>query len=215
MRHASRMALVSAWCIAATLATAAPPVVTVPAEVTGEVAAFVVVKAEVKEARAVKFVPLDGGLSVFPSGLLADPTVTVVVAQKSGRYRILCYSGNADGPSEPVTVTVVISGAAEPDKPVKPDPVKPAVVYYFAVVGAEGPVSPAVAAVMKLPAWDELRKLGHVVNYIPANELSSGLTRPLSLPAVMILKKDGAAWVDTGANKPLPTNDESIRGLLK
>ena len=202
------------WMLSAALATAAPPVVTVPPEVSGEVAAFVVVKAEVKEAKAVKFVPLDGGLSVFPSGLLADPTVTVVVAQKSGRYRILCYSGNADGPSEPVTVTVVIGGAKEPD-PVKPDPVKPATVYYFAVVGAEGPVSPAVAAVMKLPAWDELRKAGHVVNYIPANELSSGLTRPLSLPAVMVLKKDGAAWVDTGSNKPLPTNDDAIRSLIK
>ena len=202
------------WLLSSALATAAPPVVTVPPEVSGEVGSFVAVRTTVTEAKVVKFVALDAGINLFPADLLADKTATVVTSGKAGRYRILCYSGNADGPSEPVTVTVVIGGAKEPD-PVKPDPVKPATVYYFAVVGAEGPVSPAVAAVMKLPAWDELRKLGHIVNYIPANELSSGLTRPLSLPAVMVLRKDGAAWVDTGSNKPLPTNDDAIRSLIK
>lgn len=212
-------ALISAVLLSAVVAQAAPPVVTVPAEVAGDVSAFVVVKADVKDGKSAKFVPIDSGLSVFPSGLLSDPMVTVVVGQKPGRYRILCYSGNADGPSEPVTVTVVIGGA-KPEDPVKPDPPKPdkptpAEVYYFAVVGAAGPVLPAVATSLKLPAWDELRRAGHVVNYVPVNELSDGLPRPGMLPVVMMLKKDGSKWVDTGSNKPLPTTDEQVRGLLK
>ena len=217
MRHVS---FALAWCVSAAVATAAPPVVTVPAEVAGDVGSFVAVRASVTDAKVVKFVPVDPGLNVFPADLLADKTATVVTAGKNGRYRILCYSGNADGPSEPVVVTVVIGGA-KPDDPVKPvDPVNPdkpapAEVYYFAVVGAAGPVLPAVATSLKLPAWDELRKAGHVVNYVPVNELSDGLPRPGMTPVVMVLKRDGDKWRDTGSNKPLPTTDEQIRGLLK
>jgi hypothetical protein len=219
MRH---VPFALAWCVAATVvAQAAPPVVTVPQEVTGDVGSFVAVRATVTDAKIVKFVPVDAGLNVFPADLLADKTATVVTAGKNGRYRILCYSGNADGPSEPVVVTVVIGGGGPPVvDPVKPDPPKPdkpapAEVFYFAVVGAAGPVLPAVATSLKLPAWDELRRAGHVVNYVPVNELSDGLPRPAMTPVVMVLKKDGDMWRDTGDNKPLPTTDEQIRGLLK
>lgn len=110
--------------VLAGVALAAPPVVTVPAEVKGDVGSFVAVKADVKDGKSVKFVVLDAGLNVFPAGLLADPTATVVTAGKPGKFRILCYSGNADGPSEPVTVTVVIGDGGK-DDPKKPDPVKP------------------------------------------------------------------------------------------
>jgi hypothetical protein len=128
------------------------------------------------------------------------------------------------GEKEGVTTTITVPGVKKPTPPVvdpvKPDPPKPdkpapAEVYYFAVVGAAGPVLPAVATSLKLPAWDELRKAGHVVNYVPVNELSDGLPRPGMLPVVMVLKKDGDKWVDTGSNKPLPTTDEQIRSLIK
>jgi len=199
------------------MAWAAPPVVTVPKEIAGDVGDFVAVKAEVQDGKSVKFVPLDAGLKLFPAGLLSDPTATVVTSAKAGRYRILCYSGNVDGPSDPVTVTVVIGGSTPIVDPVKPDPVKPepTAVFYFAVVGPSGPVAPATADAMKLPAWDELRKAGHQVNYIPVHELNPDLPRPKSLPEVMVLKKSGDKWTDTGSNKPLPTTDEQVRGLLK
>jgi hypothetical protein len=210
------------WVLAAVVAAAAaPPVVTLPAEVTGDVGSFVAVRASVTEAKVVKFVPLDAGLNVFPADLLADKTATVVTAGKPGRYRILAYSGNADGPSEPATVTVVIGGSppvTDPGKPdPKPDPVKPepATVFYFAVVGPSGPVAPSTAAALKLPAWDEIRRAGHVVNYIPVDELNPELPRPGMLPAVIVLKKDGERWKDTANNKPLPTTDEQVRSLIK
>ena len=142
-----------------------------------------------------------------------------VIGYTAGKYTLRAITCRDNKLSEPVVVTVVIGGA-KPEDPVKPDPPKPdkpapAEVYYFAVVGAAGPVLPAVATSLKLPAWDELRRAGHVGNYVPVNELSDGLPRPGMLPVVMVLKKDGSKWVDTGSNKPLPTTDEQVRGLLK
>ncbi len=219
MRHVQATAVV---LLCAVLGAAAPPVVTLPAEVTGDVGSFVAVRASVTEAKVVRFVPLDAGLNVFPADLLADKTATVVTAGKAGRYRILAYSGNADGPSEPATVTVVIGGGSppvtDPGKPdTKPDPVKPepAAVFYFAVIGPSGPVAPSTAAALKLPAWDDLRKAGHVVNYIPLDELNPELPRPGMTPVVMVLKKDGDKWKDTTNNRPLPTTDEQVRSLIK
>lgn len=208
------------------VAFAAPPTLTLPAEVAGEVAAFVTVKAAVTgDAKGVKYVPVDPGLSVFPSELLADKTVTVVVASKAGRYRVLAYSGNADGPSEPAMTTVVIGGAKPsdppvvtppPDKPTDPPADKPADVYYFAVVRSDQ-ATKEIADAMRLPAWDELRAKGHVVKDIPVSELPSGLSRPATLPAVIVLKQnaDGKTWTDTKQNKPMPTTNDAVRSLIK
>lgn len=142
-----------------------------------------------------------------------------VIGYTAGKYTLRAITCRDNKLSEPVVVTVVIGGA-KPEDPVKPDPPKPdkpapAEVYYFAVVGAAGPVLPAVATSLKLPAWDELRKAGHVVNYIPVDELNTELPRPGMLPAVMTLKKDGDKWKDTANNRPLPTTDEQVRGLIK
>lgn len=99
--------------------SAAPPV-DVPKEVTGDVGAFVTVRAKT-DGKVVRFVPLDGGLNVFPADLLSDKKATVVTASKPGRYRLLAYSSVKDDPTEPAIVTVVIGGAA----PVPPTPVDP------------------------------------------------------------------------------------------
>jgi hypothetical protein len=104
---------------------AAPPRLKLPDGVAGEVADFVTVTAET-DGRAVRFVPLDPGLKVFPSALLADPKSTVVTAAVPGRYRLLAYTGNADGPSDPATVTVTIgTPAPAPPGPVPPGPTPP------------------------------------------------------------------------------------------
>lgn len=125
------LAILLACCSCCSVAWGAPPVVTLPKEVTGEPAAFIVVRAEC-DAPAVKFHAIDAGLNVFPSGLLSDPLATVVTSARPGRFRLLAYSGNADGPSEPVVVTVVVGNAPpQPDPPgpdPEPDPPKPPVV---------------------------------------------------------------------------------------
>ncbi len=93
-----------------------------PAEVRGEVAAFVTVLADTSN-KQVKFYPLDAGLSVFPAALLANPKATVVVAAKSGTYRLLAYTAAGDVPSDPQICKVVI-GNGKPDD-VKPPPPPP------------------------------------------------------------------------------------------
>ncbi len=96
-----------------------------PAEVRGEVAAFVTVLAETS-GKQVKFYPIDAGLSVFPAALLANPKATVVVAAKSGTYRLLAYTAAGDVPSDPQICRVVI-GNGKPDdvKPPTPPPPQP------------------------------------------------------------------------------------------
>jgi hypothetical protein len=202
-------------------ALAAPPVVSVPAEVKGDVGAFVAVRTAVTDAKVVEFYSPDAGLNLFPADLLADKTATVVTASKAGKYRLVCYSGNADGPSKPVVVTVVIG-----DVPVKPDPPKPdepkdpppapKAVYYFAVVRADQ-ATKDVADAMRLPAWDDLRKAGHVVKDIPLSELPGGIDRPASVPVLVTLRQnaDGKTWTVLPGTKPMPTTDAEIRGLLK
>ena len=159
------------------VAAAAPPVVTVPAEVKGGVSEFVVVRAEVKDGKGVKFVPLDAGLSVFPAGLLSDPNVTVVVGARSGKYRILCYSGTGDGPSDPALTTVVIGGGSgvpiidPPQNPPADPPAKPSGKFFFFLVPPATPLPPEIGRVVSLPAWDELRKDGHQMKLYTRAEL--------------------------------------------
>jgi hypothetical protein len=95
----------------------------IPAEVTGEVAAFVTVIAETNN-KQVKFYPIDSGLSVFPAALLANQKATVVVAAKAGTYRLLAYTAAGDIPSEPQICKVVIGGGKPDNLP--PAPIPPA-----------------------------------------------------------------------------------------
>lgn len=202
---------------------AGPPAVTVPAEVRGEPAAFVVVRAEVKDGKGAKFVPLDAGLNVFPGGLLADPNVTVVVAPKAGRYKLLVYSGNESGPSDPVFTTVVLGDGQGPiiaPPPVKPpDDTKPPEAggkFYFVLARPDGPVDERTAACVRLPAWAELRKAGHEMKDYPAAELPKGVAKPSNLPSVVVLRvaADGKSS-SLVREVPLPTTDAAVRELVK
>jgi hypothetical protein len=215
-REAASMKWSTVWVLsAATFCGAAPPVVTLPSEVPGEVAAFVVVQAKVDGAKAVKFLPLDAGLSVFPSGLLSDQTVTVVVAQRPGRYRVLAYAGNADGASEPVTTTVVIGGAVQPP-PIDPPPVTGGK-KFFLIVRAPGPIQPAFEKVLNLPAWKDLKNQGHLMKDVPANELPMNVKMPPVLPSLLAFSvaADGKSMSSVGDPQPVPQSDDAIRGLIK
>jgi hypothetical protein len=134
-------------------AFAAPPVVRLPSEVKGDVGSFIAVSAEC-DAPSVAFYAIDAGINLFPPRLLADPKTTVVTSAKAGRYRILAYSGNGDGPSEPVVVTVVVGNAPpvvvtpdtpEPDKPA-PDPTTKATAVVYVYEKDDGGVPSAVLA---------------------------------------------------------------------
>ena len=104
-------------------AAGSPGAVTLPAEVRGEVGAFVVIEAKT-DGKSVRFVALDPGLSVFPPELLATKKATVIVAAKPGKFRILAYSAVGDEPSEPAFCTVII-GTPGPDPGPTPGPTSP------------------------------------------------------------------------------------------
>lgn len=109
------------------------PDISLPTVAKTEVGVFLPITATTK-GEIVQFVALDPGLSIFPANLLTDKRTTVVVAAKSGRYRILAYTSIENKPSLPAITTVVVgdpppdnndnNNKPDPDKP-KPDPDKP------------------------------------------------------------------------------------------
>lgn len=221
MRHVS---FALAWCVASAVATAAPP--QVPQTLTAKSGKLlrVVVKTDAEIGTAKNFTEEQAfwGELIAPKGerhfVFQGPTDN----ETDLAFVVAWWTV---GEKEGVTTTITVPGVKKPTPPVvdpvkpvdppKPDKPVPAEMYYFAVVGAEGPALPAVAAAMKLSAWDELRKAGHEVNYVPLNLLRDDLPRPSTLPTVMKLKKVNGRWEDTGSNKPLPTTDEQIRSLIK
>lgn len=91
---------------------AAPPAVEVPATVKVNSGEWVIIVAKT-DAKSVKFVPLTPGLKQFPPQLVSDPK-TFAAQAPDGVYRLLVYSGNADGPSDPVYSVITIGSAGPP-----------------------------------------------------------------------------------------------------
>lgn len=88
----------------------APPVVTVPTAVSGKVGQYVTITAQT-DAKSVVFFPLDDGLNPVPPQMNSDTAKTFIgLPFSDGTFRLLVYSGNADGPSQPVLVTVTVAG---------------------------------------------------------------------------------------------------------
>jgi hypothetical protein len=113
------LALISAsLCPAALLA--APPTLTLPAEVKGDVGAYVTVPATTT-GKTVQWLVLDPGLNLFPIELLKDSKTAVVSSSRKGRYRLLAYTAAADEASAPAVTTVNIGDAPAPT-PVPPEP---------------------------------------------------------------------------------------------
>lgn len=206
--------------MAAGVAIASPPMVTLPSEIKGEPAAFITVRAKVEGGKWVKYAALDSGLSVFPAELLADKTVTVVVAAKPGRYRVLAYSGSEAEGSEPAVTTIVVGSPVVSPPPVDPPvdpPVEPSGRFFFLVVREAKPVPPGLVKQLTLPAWDELRKAGHQMTDVPVTEMPKDIPVPPTLPAVVTLEysTDGKSSRVKGDPRPVPTTDDGVRGLLK
>jgi hypothetical protein len=87
-----------------------PPDFELPAEIRGNVGAFISIKPKTK-GKYIVYYPLDAGLQVFPSEMLSNKTQTVVAAQQAGRYRLLAYTAVGSIPSLPVVATVIVGDA--------------------------------------------------------------------------------------------------------
>ena len=99
--------------------------ITLPETIKGEPSVFIPITA-VTKGEIVQFVPLDSGLSVFPSNLLTDRKTTVVVASKAGKYRVLAYTAIDNKPSSPAITTLIVGNPGpDPLPPTPPGPMPP------------------------------------------------------------------------------------------
>ena len=176
----------------------AAPVVKV-ADVSGDPGTFIVVAATT-DAPAVKWVLLDTGLSLFPPALLRDARTAVVIGTVPGRYRILAYSGNADGPSEPAVAVITVNGPPGPPPPPPPNPNDPFTAAVRAAYAAE--TSPTKSAAVA--AWATV--------YSTAAGMLDGPNYAVSTVADLLRSLDAAK----GAMAPgtLPQVDRAIAAEL-
>ncbi len=111
--------LYAAVLLAAVVTSAHAQKLTLPTEVKGSPGDFVTIKAET-QGKIVRWYAPDPGLSLFPSELLRDTKVAVVVGRVAGRYRLVAYTAEGDAPSAPAE-TVIILGDVPPG-PIPPGP---------------------------------------------------------------------------------------------
>jgi hypothetical protein len=157
----------------------------------------------------------------------ANPDVYLywVWPKKAGTWHVPFWT---EGETEAAVVEVVTSGTLPPvvpppvDPPVDPPPTGTAK-YYFVIVRPDGSFRDEIAAVTKLPAWDELQAAGHLMTPYQRKEMPAGLKlgqpggvpEPEFLPAVLRLKVVAGKSVLDGGWKKVPTTDQGVRDLLK
>jgi len=95
-----------------------------PEKVTGDPGSFIRIPAETKGA-TVKWYVVDPGLNLFPVDLLKDTKTAVVTTTKEGTYRVLGYTSDASGPSDPAVCVVVVGAPVPPTPPTPPAPPTP------------------------------------------------------------------------------------------
>lgn len=102
-----------------------------PDKVTGNPGTFVKVPATTT-GTVVRWYALDSGLNLFPVELLKD-TKTAVVTGPAGTYRLLAYTSDKDGPSDPAVCVVVLGDPPPPPGPPPPtDPFTQALAAAYA-----------------------------------------------------------------------------------
>jgi len=228
----------------AAVAVAAPPTLEIPAEVrpAGE---YVTIRPKT-DAVSITYVGLSG-VDAFPGDLLKDPRhfVLPIRGLKDGAYRFAAVASSATGEQArvdfvvpigqsppPVTdppTTPVPTPTPTPTPPTTPAPNPPPVdppttpapvpaVYYFLAIRADGPADPAFTRAMALPAWDQLRFIGHQVKDKTVSEAKAiGYVLPAGapLPAVVTLQvsADGKRSTVVRHAIAMPTTDEAILKL--
>lgn len=216
-----RIAMLAALFVAAP-AWADAPALKLPAEVSGTPGQFIVVTAET-EGKVVRWVPLDTGLSMIPVGLLKDSKTAVLMAPK-GRYRLLAFTAAGDEPSEPAVTVIVVDGAP-PKPPDETPPTQPPVetpkptgqIWAF-VVQPDGPLSPALAANRKDPAWQQVRDKGVKLSWLEQSAVDPSYApdlKGLTLPALLVIriKADGKAQLVS--KQTLPGAADAVRIVME
>jgi hypothetical protein len=159
--------------------------VELPQTIRGAVGSFILVKPVRLEGKAVRYFSPDS-ISTFPNELLNDPTCSVVVAAKEGRYRVFAVTAIGDKLS-PVAQTIIIIGdSPDPDplippgpqpKPPQPKPPEPSDIkqdpIYQQLVGIVGGLGNEKSALPKLA--DIYRQAGELSNCADLGALNGAI----------------------------------------
>lgn len=216
---------VAAFACCAVVATGAPPAIDIPPEIhpSGQYVQFV----PKTDAVSVEYVGLDG-IEPFPSAFLKDGRAFVLDATtlvKGKKYAFVAVAASKTGEQSRKRF-VVVGGTASPGEgggdtqPPPPPPPPPANdKFYFLIVRADGPASPAFTRAMALPEWDTLRAAGHMVKDVTVTEaipLKANIP-PAQLPAVLtlVVRPDGKSSTIVRPAVPLPTVGSGVLDLPK
>lgn len=209
-----RKLFVVALAVAGGLAGAAPPTLTIPPDKLAPVSGYIRFSPDTN-AKSVVYVALDDAYP-FPSEELKDSRRFVLPVQglKDGAYRFVAVGTLND--EQTATPFVVTIGKKQPPPvdPVDPPPPQGGK-FYFVLVRADGPVSPEVKAVTLLPAWDELRKLGHEMKDYPVSQTPAGVPRTVNTLTKLRVSADGKSTTVVGQPLPLPKSDPAVMELVK
>ena len=175
--------------------------ISLPKEIEVEKNQFVPLKATT-DGKIVKWVALDSGISLFPSELLKDSTTTVVFAQKSGR--ILAYTGDASGPSDPAYVTIKVKGDTPDPNPgptpgPTPDPTPPkeGKLWILCIYDNDIANTEMMKIVGDQALWKQYQDAGHRYRLWPSKSKSIDAVNlrqtvdKTGLPCLVILGKSG------------------------
>lgn len=209
------------------VAFAAPPKLTIPAELKPTSGDYLTHKPDT-DAVSVTYVGLSD-LDPFPSAFLKDSRDFVLPTRglKDGKYKFAAVAASATGEQTRADFVVVIGDGkpgpiiAPPPTTPTPDPKPPTTPtgsLYFLIVRTNGPADAAFTKTMGLEAWKELAKAGHLFKDKTLTEAASlGVQLPdgTSLPAVVILREsaDKTKSAVVGGPLPLPTTNDGIREL--
>jgi hypothetical protein len=167
--------------VTAFLALALGQSVELPATIRAQVGAFVLVKPiRLEGGKAVRYFTPDENLSVFPSELLTDPTATVLVASKQGRYKVFAITAAGDKISSVASTIIVVGDGIDPDpqppqpRPPQPKPPTPKPVddpIYQQLVGIVGGLGSEKAALPKLAGiYQRASELSNCVDLAALND---------------------------------------------
>lgn len=118
MRYVSSMAVL---LVASLFAVAAPPEISSPKEVYGQVGDWVEVTVT-STGKWVRYKSFDSSLKVFPSELLKDPKRILVSSLEAKTYKLLAYTGNEEGGADTEVIVTFVQKGINPPGPNPPTP---------------------------------------------------------------------------------------------
>lgn len=210
-----RRAAAAAPLAARPLYSAADPAerhLVLPPVIEGEVDDWITIKPDTNYP-VVKYISLDRGLKVFPSGMLSSHVDTVVEAKAAGDYRMAAIAADGDEPTDPFMFIVRVGHAPQPPpgpgpgpgpKPPGPGPAPPPgpgpepppaptqafnIVWIYNAAAA----TPPIVKFNDIAYWNRLKAAGHSFWLIDSNNTAqtagykSQLAAAGGIPFVIIM----------------------------